>query len=65
MYKTFKALLTIIWLIDIFNINFMIGDTNIAYFLDNTLPINGWLWFFIWLLIPSSVAYERSLNKND
>lgn len=47
MYKVFKALLVIIWLIDIFNINLTIGDINIAYFLDNTLPINGWLWFFI------------------
>ena len=53
MYKVFKALLVIIWLIDIENI-------NIAYFLDNTLPINGWLWFFIWILIPSSDTDERS-----
>lgn len=60
MYKIFKALLIIIWLIDIFNINLIIGDINIAYFLDNTLPINGWLWFFIWILIPSSDTYERS-----
>lgn len=60
MYKVFKALLVIIWLIDIFNINLTIGDINIAYFLDNALPINGWLWFFIWILIPSSDTYERS-----
>lgn len=60
MYKVFKALLVIIWLIDIFNINLTIGDINIAYFLDNTLPINEWLWFFIWILIPSSDTYERS-----
>ena len=60
MYKVFKALLVIIWLIDIFNINLVIGDISIAYFLDNTLPINGWLWFFIWILIPSSDTYERS-----
>ena len=40
LYSIFKLILLIIWLIDILDINFIINDLSIAYFLDKTLPIN-------------------------
>ena len=54
MFKILKTLLIIIWLIDILNINFIIGDIQIAQFLDETIPLNGWFWFLLWLLLPTS-----------
>ena len=54
MFKILKTLLIIIWLIDILNINFMIGDIQVAQFLDETIPLNGWFWFLLWLLLPTS-----------
>lgn len=54
MFKIFKTLLLIIWIIDIFNINFVINEINIAEFLDVTLPLNGLFWFILWIFIPSS-----------
>ena len=57
MYKTFKALLTIFWLLDIFNV------TGMEMF-DTTYPINALIWFLIWLCIPSSsVLYHKELDK--
>ena len=47
MYKTFEALLTIIWILDIINLPFM-------QFLDTTIPINTLAWFLIIMLMPSS-----------
>lgn len=54
MFKILKTLLIIIWLIDILNINFIIGDIQVAQFLDETIPLNGWFWFLLWLLLPTS-----------
>ena len=48
MYKTFKALLAVVWVLDILNMPFM-------EFLDTTYPINGWAWFLIWLFLPTNV----------
>lgn len=42
MFKLFKSLLIIIWIIDILNIDFVIGGIHIQEFLDVTIPINGW-----------------------
>lgn len=53
LYAIFKTIIIFIWLVDIMNINFLIGDMNIAHFLDTTLPLNGWFWFWFWCLIPS------------
>ena len=53
LFAIFKTTIIFIWLVDIMNINFLIGDMNIAHFLDTTLPLNGWFWFFFWFLIPN------------
>lgn len=52
LFAIFKTIIMFIWLVDIMNINFLIGDINIANFLDTTLPLNGWFWFLFWFLIP-------------
>ena len=44
-YTIFKAIIIAIWLIDIMNINFFIGDFSLAEFLDSTFALNGWFWF--------------------
>lgn len=45
MYKIFRALLTIIWILDV-------ADLEVMAFLDTTVPINTGLWLLIWLAIP-------------
>lgn len=45
MYKTFYYILTIVWILDISNLPFM-------EFLDITYPINGLVWFLIWVFVP-------------
>ena len=54
LYAVFKAIIIAIWLIDIMNIGLMIGDFNLAEFLDTTFPINGWFWFCFLILLPST-----------
>lgn len=63
MFKIFKTLLLIVWLIDITNIDFIVNGTHLAYFLDVTLPLNTWFWLLLWLLIPSSEA--TIIHKED
>lgn len=46
MYKTFKALVIITWILDIINVPAMA-------FLDTSLPINWLGWFLIILLLPA------------
>ena len=46
MYKIFKAIILIIWVLDIVNIPQL-------EMLDTTYPINTLAWFLILLLIPS------------
>ena len=47
LYKIFRALINIVWVLDILNLPFM-------QFLDTTYPINGWAWFLILLVIPAT-----------
>ena len=62
MFKIFKTLLLIIWIIDICDINFIFNGVEVAKFLDETIAINFWGWLLFWLLIPSSDTFikERS-----
>ncbi|MBQ9731144.1 MAG: hypothetical protein IJV94_03380 [Bacilli bacterium] len=61
MFKIFKTLLLVIWIIDICNINFIFNGIEVAEFLDETVAINFWGWFLFWLLVPtSSTIIERS-----
>ena len=64
MYKLLKALLIIIWIIDICNIDFIINGTHIAEFLDKTIPINTLFWILLWLLLPSS-NYMVNIKKGE
>ena len=45
LFAIFKTIIIFICLVDIMNINFLIGDMNIAHFLDTIFPLNGWFWF--------------------
>ena len=47
MYKLGRAILTIIWIIDILNF-------PCVEFLDTIFPINTLAWFLIWLFLPSN-----------
>ena len=47
MYKIFRALINIVWVLDILNLPFM-------EILDTTYPINGGTWFLILLVIPAT-----------
>ena len=61
MFKIFKTLLLIIWIIDICDINFIFNGVEVAKFLDETIAINFWGWFLFWLLVPTStIIIERS-----
>lgn len=61
MFALVQLILLIIWLIDIFNIDFIINGVHIAQWLDITVPLNGWFWFLLWLLMPSC----RIIVKED
>jgi len=59
LYAIFKALLVIIWIVDILNIDFVINGIHIAEFLDITVPLNGWFWLLIWLLVPTVTELSK------
>ena len=71
LFAIFKTIIIFIWLVDIMNINFLIGDMNIAHFLDTAFPLNGWFWFWFWCLIPSmpddiiKVTLKKSLTDKE
>ena len=66
LYKIFKGLLVIIWLIDILNINFIVNDISVANFLDQTLPLNTLFWFLLWIFLPTSEgSIKVNINKKD
>lgn len=53
LYAIFKTLITIVWIVDILNIDFLVNGIHVAEFLDVTIPINGWFWLLIWLFLPT------------
>ena len=57
MYKTFCAILNIIWILDIVNFpGFEI--------LDTTYPVNFWIWLLIWISLPS-YKDTKTIEKNN
>lgn len=62
MFKIFKTLIFLVWLVDIFNMNITINGSQIlnASMLDVGIPINFWFWLLFWLLVPSS---SRDIEK--
>lgn len=72
LFAIFKTIIIFIWLVDIMNINFLIGDINIAHFLDTIFPLNGWFWFWFWCLVPSisdnnkiKVTWKKDLTDKE
>lgn len=63
MYKILYALILMIWIVDILNMNIIINGINLHTYLDVTIPINGWAWFLIWLLLPSSTEVKIVKEK--
>lgn len=63
MFKIFKTLILVIWIIDICNINFMFNGVEVAEFLDKTVAINFWSWFLFWLLVPTSTTIVERSSK--
>lgn len=61
LYAIFKTILTIVWIIDILNIDFVVNKIHVAKFLDITVPLNGWFWLLVWLLVPTRIE----LNKKE
>ena len=59
LYAIFKALLVIIWIVDILNIDFVINGIHVAEFLDVTIPLNGWFWLLVWLLVPTITELSK------
>ena len=66
MFKIFKSILLIIWIVDILNINININGIEYlnANMLDVNIPINFLAWLLIWLLIRSSDTI-RIKNKEE
>lgn len=62
LYAIFKASLVIIWIVDILNIDFVINGTHVAEFLDITVPLNGWFWLLVWLLVPTATELSKKEN---
>lgn len=59
LYAIFKALLVIIWIVDILNIDFVINGIHVTKFLDVTVPLNGWFWLLVWLLVPTVTELSK------
>lgn len=59
LYAIFKTLLVIIWIIDILNIDFIVNGIHVAKFLDVTVPLNGWFWLLVWLLVPTVTELSK------
>ncbi len=62
MYRMLYALIVIVWIVDILNMNIIINNTNIHELLDVTIPINGWAWFLLWVFLPSTSV---TIRKED
>ena len=67
MFKIFKSILLIIWIIDILNINININGIEYlnANMLDVNIPINFLAWSLIWLLIPSSDTTRIKIRRKN
>lgn len=66
MYKTFKSLLVIIWVMDIFNVDIS-GISWLSWLqpiLIDGAVFDFWFWFIIWCILPSTDLSVK-LNKED
>lgn len=51
-----RAIIIIIWIIDILNISFNINGVDIATFLDTTIQLNTVFWWLMWIFALGSVS---------
>ena len=58
MYKFLCGVLTIFWILDILNLPFM-------QMFDTTYAINGFAWFLIWILLPSTETTVKHIKDDD
>ena len=71
LFKIFKTLIIFIWLVDIMNIDFIVGNFSLANFLDSTFAINGWFWFWFWCLMPgfaddiTKITVKKELKEDE
>ena len=66
MYKIFKAIIGLVWLLDIFNIN-VTGIPFLAWLqpiLVDGIGFDFWFWFLIFAILPSTNLHVK-LNKED
>lgn len=56
MYKLFRALLGIVWVLDVL-------DFPQVEFLDTTFPVNTLAWLLIFFIIPTSNAISSNSNN--
>ena len=66
MYKVFKAIISLVWLLDIFNIN-VTGIPFLAWLqpvLVDGIGFDFWFWFLILAFLPSTDLAVK-LNKED
>lgn len=66
MYKIFKAIISLVWLLDIFNIN-VTGIPFLAWLqplITDGNFLDFWGWFLIFAILPSTDVAVK-LNKED
>ena len=66
MYRLFKAIIGIVWALDIFNIN-VTGIPFLAWLqpiLVDGIGLDFWFWFLVFLVLPSTNLHVK-LNKED
>ena len=66
MYRIFKSLVVVVWILDIMNIN-VIGIPLLECLepiLNDANNLNGLFWFLVFLVLPSTNLHVK-LNKED
>lgn len=58
MYKLFIGALSVFWVLDVFDLPFM-------EMFDTTYPINFWVWFLIWMVLPSTSDGDNNKKQNE
>ena len=66
MYRIFKSLVVVVWILDIMNIN-VIGIPLLEYLepiLNDANNLNTLFWLLVFLVLPSTNLHVK-LNKED
>ena len=66
MYKIFKSLVVVVWILDIMNIN-VTGIPFLAWLqpiLVDGIGFDFWFWLLVFLVLPSTNLHVK-LNKED